>query len=77
MRGDPTDRNTGFAVWAGPFFFLSLWLYPTDAPIEQVPIHWENRRLLSSQHTYGALVFYRLCRDFILFWWKQNRPTRN
>jgi hypothetical protein len=26
----------------------SLWLYSTDAPIEQVLVHWENRHLLSS-----------------------------
>jgi len=30
-----------------------LWFYSTDAPIEQVLVHWENRHLLSS---FGALL---------------------
>jgi hypothetical protein len=44
-----SQSNTHFTVWARTAPSISLWLYSTDAPIEQVPVHWENRHLLSFQ----------------------------
>jgi hypothetical protein len=46
--GDFSVGITRFPVWAGMRPSTSLWLYSTDAPIEQVLVHWENRHLLSS-----------------------------
>jgi len=38
------DSLYGQGTWSSNI----LWFYSTDAPIEQVPVHWENRYLLSS-----------------------------
>ena len=52
-RGEP-PKNTRFTVWRWPTTFISLQLYSTDAPIEQVPVHWGTDTCSLLKPPYGV-----------------------
>lgn len=54
--GNSSDRDTNFAVWEEARYSFKLKSYSTNAPIGQVPTHWESRHLLPfSENTSSPL----------------------